>query len=198
MNFLAHLYLSGDDHFLMVGNFMADSVKGKQFMEYPKPISNGILLHRAIDTFMDEHPIVRQGSKRLHGKYGKFGPVIMDIFYDHFLAKKWKDYHHQDLTTYAQASYQTLTKYNEYMPNRAKHILYYMSKQDWISTYPEIVGIAKILERMSRRIKVQPNFHESVNELQEFYEEYEAEFLVYWPEMIAHADEVKSTFRIQT
>ena len=84
MNFLAHLYLSGDDDFVKIGNFMADGIRGKDYQNYPERIQLGVLLHRAIDTYTDNHTIFRQGKHRLHEKYGHYSGVIMDILYDYF------------------------------------------------------------------------------------------------------------------
>jgi acyl carrier protein phosphodiesterase len=92
MNFLAHIYLSGDNDLLKIGNFMADSIRGNQYLQYPDEIKKGILLHRFIDTFTDAHLIYRKSKHRLHEKYGHYSGVIMDIVYDHFLAKNWNHY----------------------------------------------------------------------------------------------------------
>ena len=90
MNFLAHIYLSGDDPELKIGNFIADAVKGKKYTTYPQKIQEGIILHRKIDSFTDAHPIVKKSASRLFSKYGHYNSVIVDILYDHFLAKNWK------------------------------------------------------------------------------------------------------------
>ena len=84
MNFLAHIYLSGDNDLLKIGNFMADSVHGKRYLDYTDDLQKGILLHRFIDTFTDAHPIYRQSRRRLYEKYGHYAGVIMDFVYDHF------------------------------------------------------------------------------------------------------------------
>lgn len=92
MNFLAHIYLSGNNEMITIGNFMADGIRGETYKKYPVDIQKGILLHREIDTFTDAHPIVRQSTKRLHKNYGHYSGVIVDILYDHFLAKNWSAY----------------------------------------------------------------------------------------------------------
>ena len=102
MNFLAHIYLSGDDDQIKIGNFMADSIRGHSYENYPSDIKKGILLHRAIDSFTDMHPIYRKSKHRLHEKYGHYSGVIMDIFYDHFLAKNWIKYSDENLEDYAE------------------------------------------------------------------------------------------------
>ncbi|MEX0290603.1 MAG: DUF479 domain-containing protein, partial [Flavobacteriaceae bacterium] len=92
MNFLAHIYLSFGDDEITIGNFIADSIRGKKYKHLPERVQKGVILHRAIDTFTDAHPTVRQSSKRLHENYSHYSRVIVDIFYDHFLAKNWKNY----------------------------------------------------------------------------------------------------------
>ena len=100
MNHLAHLYLSGSDPDLMLGNFIADAVKGKQVELYALGVQNGIRLHRAIDTFTDAHPVVRQTKAHLYAGYSKFAGVILDIYFDHFLAIGWANYHPQPLADF--------------------------------------------------------------------------------------------------
>ena len=100
MNYLAHLVLSGDDDFIRIGNFIADSIKGKKYKTYPKNIQKGILLHRQIDLFTDNDDIVKRSKKRLHNRYGHYKGVIIDILYDHFLAKNWVKYSSTPLQNY--------------------------------------------------------------------------------------------------
>ena len=106
MNYLAHILLSGDNPEIIIGNFMADSIKGKQYKIYPEQVQIGVLLHRHIDTFTDNHHIVRQSTKRLHKKYSHYSGVIVDIFYDHFLAKNWDLYSAIPLDLFVQEVYQ--------------------------------------------------------------------------------------------
>ena len=90
MNFLAHIYLSFGDDEITLGNFFADHIRGNKFKHFPEKIQKGIVLHREIDTYTDAHPIAKQSSRRLHANYSHYSRVIVDIFYDHFLAKNWK------------------------------------------------------------------------------------------------------------
>ncbi len=92
MNFLAHLYLSKKNKNILIGNFIADAVKGKKHNLYSKEVQAGILLHREIDNYTDNHPIVRKSKRRLNKRYGHYNGVIIDILYDHFLAKNWNNY----------------------------------------------------------------------------------------------------------
>jgi len=176
MNFLAHIYLSGDNEFIKIGNFMADGIRGKQFENFPEEIQKGILLHRAIDTFTDAHPVFRKSTKRLHERYHHYAGVIVDIFYDHFLAKNWSNYSDEDLEEYVSRFYQSMYTNHDLLSERAKGILPYMEKQNWLSSYQSIDGIHEILSRMDRRTDNNSNMRFASEELQEFYEEFEAEF----------------------
>ena len=105
MNYLAHIYLSGDDKDLLLGNFMADSIKGRSYQKYPEGIQRGVLLHRFIDDFTDHHPICTETKIILRPKYHKLSPILSDILYDHFLAKLWENYHPVPLAKFVDAFY---------------------------------------------------------------------------------------------
>ena len=108
MNFLAHIYLSGDNDLVTIGNFIADGVKGNDYKKFPEELQTGILLHRAIDTYTDAHDTVKQSTRRLHQRYSHYSGVIVDILYDHFLAKNWDNYSNIPLAIYAERFYDSL------------------------------------------------------------------------------------------
>jgi len=186
MNFLAHIYLSGDNEELKIGNFIADSVKGKQYLEYPPQIIKGIVLHRAIDTFTDTHPIVSKSVERLFERYGHYSRVIVDILYDHFLAANWKDYSDIPLKIYTEDFYKLLQDNFEILPKPVQNFLPYMVADNWLYNYRKIEGIEKILFQMNRRIKYRAKMHLAVEELREFYEEFEDEFTRFFEELRAY------------
>ncbi len=186
MNFLAHIYLSGDNEELKIGNFIADSVKGKQYLEYPPGIIDGIVLHRAIDTFTDTHPIVSKSVERLFERYGHYSRVIVDILYDHFLAANWKDYSDIPLKIYTEDFYKLLQDNFKILPKPVQNFLPYMVADNWLYNYRKIEGIEKILFQMNRRIKYRAKMHLAVEELREFYEEFEDEFTRFFEELRAY------------
>ncbi|MGB5646129.1 MAG: ACP phosphodiesterase, partial [Muriicola sp.] len=100
MNFLAHIFLSFGDKEISIGNFIADSIRGNKYTHLPATIQKGIILHREIDTFTDAHPIHKKSSKRLHPTQGHYSGVVIDVFYDHFLAKNWAQYSEEPLETF--------------------------------------------------------------------------------------------------
>ena len=184
MNFLAHVYLSNEDDNIKIGNFISDSIRGKKYKDYPPEIQRGILLHRHIDTFTDAHPTVRQSTKRLHENYSHYSGVIVDILYDHFLAKNWKDYSDIPLATYVDDFYNLLEDNYDTLPLNVQRLLPHMIQDNWLLSYASIEGITKVLEGMNRRTKNRSKMNLAVVELREFYDEFEAEFTSFFKELI--------------
>lgn len=185
MNFLAHIYLSGDSDLVTIGNFMADGIKAKDYRKYEREIQIGILLHREIDTYTDAHPTVRKSTKRLHKKYGHYSGVIVDILYDHFLAKNWHRYSKIPLNKYVEDFYNSLEDNFDKLPLRIQKMMPYMITNNWLLSYASIEGISKVLDGMNRRTQNRSQMNLAVNELEEFYEDFEAEFTSFFEELIA-------------
>ena len=183
MNYLAHIYLSGEDAELKIGNFIADSVKGKDFLEYPPGIQEGIILHRAIDTYTDVHPVFAKSRKRLFPVYRHYSGVIVDVFYDHFLAANWKKYSDESLRSYTYRFYDLLETNWEILPSRVQGFYPYMVKDDWFLRYATVDGIEKILTQMSRRTRFVSKLHLAVQELEMSYKDFENEFLEFFPDL---------------
>tara|TARA_R110002049_G_scaffold1498_1_gene11605 strand:- start:30670 stop:31266 length:597 start_codon:yes stop_codon:yes gene_type:complete len=185
MNYLAHIYLSGENDLITIGNFMADGIKGKNYKKYPKHIQIGILLHRQIDTFTDTHKTVRLSTKRLHEKYSHYSGVIVDILYDHFLAKNWSRYSDIPLHIYVDDFYDSLEEHYQLLPLRVQKMMPYMMADNWLLNYASIEGISRVLEGMNRRTKNRSGMNEAVTELEAFYKEFENEFTSFFDELIA-------------
>ena len=184
MNFLAHIYLSGDNDLIKIGNFMADGIRGKHFETYPIDVQKGIILHRSIDTFTDAHPIFRQSTKKLHEKYHHYAGVIVDVFYDHFLAKNWNKYSDEKLEEFVARFYQSLQDNHSILSERTKGMMPYMIEHNWLVSYQTIEGIHRILTQMDQRTKNESKMRFATNELSEFYSEFEEEFTNFFQELI--------------
>lgn len=184
MNFLAHIYLSGENELLKIGNFMADGIRGKDYLQFDPEIQKGVLLHRLIDTFTDAHPVYRQSKHRLHEKYGHYSGVIMDIFYDHFLAKNWSKYHQQDLKSFADVFYQSLQNNYDQLTEKTKKMMPYMIARNWFVSYATVEGLEMILFQMDYRTKHRANMQEAIKELLQFHTEFENEFTIFFQELI--------------
>lgn len=189
MNYLAHIYLSGTNDLLKIGNFMADSIKGNTYKLFDDEIMKGILLHRHIDSFTDAHPIYRKSKHRLHEKYGHYSGVIMDILYDHFLAKNWTSYSDESLENYAANFYNLLENNEAILTEKIKSIIPYLIEQNWLASYASLTGIEKILYQMDYRTKHRVHMQEAMVELQAFYLEFEAEFFLFFDELIKSCKE---------
>lgn len=189
MNFLAHIYLSGDSDLIKIGNFMADGVRGNKHLELHSEIQKGIILHRTIDTFTDAHSIFKQSTKRLHANYHHFSGVIVDVFYDHFLAKNWNLYSDEKLEDYIDNFYNSLNTNHDLLTEKAQMMKPYMIHQNWLLSYKTIDGIEKILSQMDNRIKRESNMRFSVQELRLFYKEFEDDFTIFFNDLRIHSSE---------
>ena len=189
MNFLAHIYLSGDNDLIKIGNFMADGIRGKHFESYPIDVQKGIVLHRAIDTFTDAHPIFRQSTKKLHEKYHHYAGVIVDVFYDHFLAKNWTTYSNEKLDLFVERFYQSLHNNPDILSERTKGMMPYMIEHNWLVSYQTVEGINRILTQMDHRTKNESKMRFATNELSEFYSEFEEEFTNFFQELILFSND---------
>lgn len=184
MNYLAHIYLSGENDLVTIGNFIADGIKGKNYKKRKKDVQIGVLLHRHIDTFTDAHKTVRKSTKRLHQKYGHYSGVIVDILYDHFLAKNWEKYCDIPLEDYINNFYDLLEEHFNILPMRIQKMMPYMITDNWLLSYASIDGISRVLAGMNRRTKNRSGMDKAVNELEEFYKEFENEFTLFFDELI--------------
>jgi len=184
VNFLAHIYLSFGDDEITIGNFIADSIRGKKYKHLPQRIQYGVLLHREIDTFTDTHPIPRISSKRLHKNYSHYSRVIVDIFYDHFLAKNWSTYEAEPLESYTDNFYDLLEQHYELLPEGVKRMMPYMIADNWLLNYAKLEGIAKVLNGMNRRTKNRSKMNFAILDLENHYDEFESEFTDFFEELI--------------
>jgi acyl carrier protein phosphodiesterase len=184
MNFLAHLYLSGSDHEIMVGNILADRMKGQKVSEFSEGIQKGIRLHHAIDEYTDKHPVVKKSKERLRPLYRHYSPVITDIFYDHFLAADWDRYSDVPLHEFASESYLVLKQHKKLFKGGFRMALAYMRFRNLLVSYSSMKGVRFALERMSERALNSGDLVSAVAELQKNYELYKKEFSLFFPELI--------------
>ncbi len=189
MNFLAHIYLSGDNDDLKIGNFIADNIKGNKYKYLPEEIQKGIILHRAIDSFTDSNDIVRRSKRRLHERYRHYDGVIIDILYDHYLAKNWSDYSQIPLNEYAQSFYKLLKSNYDVLPEKVQHFLPYMISGNWLYNYRTIEGIEKVLQGVDRRTKNKSQMYLAIEDLTLHYTEFEKDFTQFFEELINFSNE---------
>jgi acyl carrier protein phosphodiesterase len=190
MNFLAHLYLSGNNTELMVGNFIGDFIKGRQALNKHTPgIIKGVELHRAIDAFTDTHAVVSASKNRLRPKYRHYSGVIVDVFYDHFLAKNWNAYHDDSLPDFAAQAYQTIQRFDAILPSEVKQMLPYMMQGNWLTSYAHTEGIHRALSGMARRTPYESKMDEAIGDLTTHYNDFKNEFETFFPDLKKYCED---------
>jgi acyl carrier protein phosphodiesterase len=193
VNFLAHIYLSGENDLLTIGNFAADGIRGRHYLNYPSEMQAGILLHRFIDTYTDAHPIFRQSTKRLHASYGHYSGVIVDIFYDHFLASNWTNYAAVSLDRYVDTFYHKLKRHMDLLPPKFQHLSPIMIEGNWLLSYASIEGIQAVLNGMNRRTTFKSRMNEATKELTEDYEAFQNDFFNFFEDLIEASHQKRIT-----
>lgn len=189
MNFLAHIYLSGDNDLIKIGNFMADGIRGKNFQDFPDDVQKGIILHRWIDTFTDSHPVFRATTKKLHEHYHHYAGVVADVFYDHFLAKNWKSYSDEKLEDFVERFYQSLRDKYEILSEKTKDLMPVMIERNWLVMYKSVEGIDRILKQMDYRTQNRSNMRFAVVDLKKHYTDFENEFTEFFAEIRLYSKE---------
>jgi acyl carrier protein phosphodiesterase len=168
----------------MIGNFIADHIKGNHYEGFSKEIQQGIFLHREIDTFTDAHQIVRKSKRRLHKRYRHYDGVIIDIFYDYFLAKNWADYSAIPLDVYTNSVYHLFDKKAPELPKKSQQFITYMIEYNILFNYQYKEGIAKVLNGMNRRTKGKSQMHLAIEDLNLLQTELEEDFTVFFKDLV--------------
>ena len=183
MNFLAHIYLSGNSREILIGNFIGDYVKGKEFSSYPAGVQQGILLHRHIDSFTDKHSVTRASKKYVSERYGKYSGIVVDIFYDHFLSSGWDQYSDMSLPAFVRDRYKLLDSGFSLFPQGVKNWFPYFIKSNWLETYRSLEGLAMVFKRMSHRTSLPDHSDYAVSRLTQHYDELKTGFTAFFDEI---------------
>lgn len=150
MNYLAHIFLSGDDRKLQLGNFIGDAVKGRAYENYPTPIAEGILLHRAIDQYTDSHPLTKEGVLLLKPQFKRYSGVLLDVFFDYLLASHFSEFSDLSLRQYTRGFYRTMVANRQHLPARMRSFMWHFIGTDRLGRYATLRGIEESLRIMIR------------------------------------------------
>jgi acyl carrier protein phosphodiesterase len=183
VNYLAHLYLSEPDDDALLGSLMGDFVKGPLDVRYAPAIMHGIALHRRIDTFTDAHPVVRASKARVSAERRRYAGIMVDMFYDHFLARYWTEFSEEPLSSFTQRVYELLSRRNEVLPARLREMAPHMMRTDWLGSYAQVESIRTALGNMGRRLKRENRLLDSADELERNYAGFEQDFRAFLPEV---------------
>lgn len=179
MNYLAHAYLSFNQPAILAGNLISDFVKGKKLNLYPEDVRKGIVLHRAIDSFTDEHAATREAKNIFRPHYRLYSAAFIDVSYDHFLANDWEQFTDDSLSAFSQEVYDSLEKYLDVLPEPFQQMFPYMKQQNWLYNYRNRLGIERSFEGVVHRAAYLTEsqtafklFEENYNKLQQYYTDF--------------------------
>ncbi len=192
MNHLAHFKLALEEPALLVGTFLGDQIKGRLTGRLHPQVEFGIQLHRRIDAYTDAHPIVRQSYTRLDPRFRRYCPIIMDIFYDHILARNWHEFHHQTLPEFNDWVFATLQAWQRELPPNSRLIADRMQRSQVLLRYAEPDAIPAILASVASRLKRANPVSEAHRSLQEHLPSLEADFRDFFPALVTHVEEMVS------
>lgn len=183
MNYLAHFYLSGSNQQLMLGNYMGDFIKASEVNALPQEIKKGVLLHRFIDEYTDNHQEVLKSKELVRPYFKKYSPVVIDIYYDHFLALYWDKHHHEKLDVFAQNIYSLLQSNIEVLPTKSLRFLQYLTQNNMLVNYKTIQGMEKVFQGMSYRASFKSGMEKAHVILQKHFVELEIHFNSFFPDL---------------
>lgn len=188
MNYLAHIYLSGNSEEIKLGNFIGDFVKGNRHKEFPEQVAYGILLHRRIDSFTDQHADVGECIKLLRPAYGKYSGIVTDVFFDHFLASNWNDYSVYSLRNFAKNAHAIFLSNFFMLPLQVKQFLPFLIQHKRLESYAKRENLFHVLEIMSRWTSLPSNSDWAMQILNQEYHQFEALFCSFFAEMIEYVE----------
>jgi acyl carrier protein phosphodiesterase len=193
MNYLAHLYLAEDSPESLLGSMMGDFVKGAIGDRYPPKIKRGIELHRKIDSYTDSHPTTRASRNLYSPARRRFAGIIVDLCYDHFLYRHWSEFSDVKLDRFISRVYDILMAHRATLPARMEAMVPVMISQDWLGSYRDLTGVEKALSRLSKRVTNGDRLLGSIEEIKLHYRSLEANFLIFFPDLIRFVQNFLST-----
>ncbi|MBQ0776245.1 MAG: DUF479 domain-containing protein [Pseudomonas sp.] len=199
MNFLAHLFLGPKEPEQALGSLLGDFVRGPvERLDLPQGVRDGIWLHRRIDVFTDAHPLVRRSRERVSPERRRYAGIMIDMFYDHLLARHWQSFSDQPLEQFTQDIYAVLLDQQSIIPEQAWPTISRMAKNDWLSSYARLHNLHRALDNISLRLKRANPLPGSAQELEQDYPGFEADFMAYMPQVIAYATDQAADFNRST
>ncbi len=185
VNYLAHLYLAGDEPDDLIGNLMGDFVKGPVEKDSGNRIHAGILLHRRIDAYTDSHRLVLQSKRRIRPVLRRFAGILVDVYFDHFLARNWPRYSSVSLRDYSRLVYAILDEHLDALPPRMQRSVEHMIEHDLLMSYRELAGVERALLGIQWRLKRKNPLAEGIADLSLNYRALATDFAAFFPDLIS-------------
>jgi len=191
VNYLAHLFLAQPNADSYFGNLLGDFGGNKHVGQLPVAVQQGLANHYLVDKFTDSHPEVKAAKQYFSTTRKRFAGIALDVLFDHFLIKHWHQFHHQPFTHFKQQSYQRLNERITDMPSRMQFVVTRITQHDWFKEYETIAGIGLALDNIAKRIRFTNNFAGAVDDIEQHYDQLEAVFLDFFPQLISHVNNQK-------
>ncbi len=183
MNFLAHAYLSFGNPDILIGNMIADLVKGKQIEIYPELVQKGIHIHRQIDLFTDRHPITHETSNVFKESAGRYAGAFLDVSYDHFLALDDENIPEGGWHAFSEKSYDQIGQYKDILPSKFCTMFMYMKSEDWLYNYRYKWMIERSFDRLKSRAKYLDDNAPVFEEFEAHYSQIADSYRIFFPEL---------------
>ena len=191
MNFLAHAYLSPPEPGVLVGNMVADFVKGRVRHTLPADLQQGIRLHRRIDAFTDLHPLVLRCVELLANRWGRYATILVDIFFDHCLAAdNGPATRHSRCPEFVQRGLPSPAGLPALLPARRRLAVHAMTADDWLNSYASSTALRWPSPRLSRRLRHDIELAPAVDDFAARRGDFDAAFAAFFPQLIAHASAI--------
>jgi acyl carrier protein phosphodiesterase len=193
MNYLAHLFLAGQNDGVILGNLLEDFVTGpienETNSKLPKDVKLGLLMHRQIDTMTDSHPVVKECKELFYPNFGKYSPIIIDVLFDHFLVKNWEIFTEESFDSFRPRVYKSLKNYLDIQPEHLQGMINSMIENDWLKNYRENWGLERAFLNLNKRInKPEVDLRLSLKEFEENYYFINEKFLDFFEDLKKHCD----------
>lgn len=190
MNYLAHLALAQPNAASRFGNLLGDFMRGANVCEYADDVQRGLANHRLVDKFTDNHSLIKQARRNFSPARRRFGGIILDVTFDHFLQRHWQQFHQQPFETFTDEVYRQLPGQLPRMPAAMQQMVGSMLHHQWLNQYQHLSHVARALDNTAGRIRFTHQFFGSIEEVEQHYSALEVTFLEFYPQLQAHVHDV--------
>lgn len=186
MNYLAHLYLAQRNPHSLVGNLMGDFLRGVKVRHLPAIIARGVHNHLAVDRYTDSHAALKALKTNFSAERRRFGGIIIDVVFDHFLIKHWQAYSREELAGFTAYCYQCFSALSDLMPPPMRQRVDWIIQCDLLNSYADLQGVAEALNGISRRMRFENRLAGAIDEVTDHYAALEQGFLAFFTQLRAH------------
>lgn len=188
MNFLAHLHLAQMADSSLLGNLLADFVRGNPAADYAPEVAEGIMLHRRIDVLTDSLPQVKQSRDYFGADYRRVAPITLDVVWDHFLARHWRQIEPaRPLSDFTRQARDQIVPHLAQTPERFQTLNHYLWSERWLERYAELPFIAQVLRGMASRRPRLAALGGSFADVERHYHQLETQFWQFYPQLMRQA-----------